>query len=159
MLENLLIGVRSMRDAAEILDQLNETNKKKNKGNIDNNSFYLVVLNEAIVHKHTELITLLLSDPRYSLKSLDNSKIMKILLTAMDAGNLQVVEVLLRARSSLILRSGIVNGFTHSGTRTADKLAKLNAIEYACLLDQPEMVKLLVSYDRIENKQHHKWYE
>jgi len=38
------------------------------------------------------LITLLLSDPRCSLKSLDNSKTIKILLTAMDAGNIQVVE-------------------------------------------------------------------
>jgi len=70
----------------------------------------------------------------------------------MSAGSHEAMHILLRAGSSLFLKSRLFESEVDGMCAIDDLRGFISAIEFACLLDQPEMLKVLLSY--AEQKDH-----
>jgi len=96
----------------------------------------------ATAYDHTELVTLLITQLRCNFDpSVD--LISSSVSTAVEDGNLKLVELFVRASSSRTLKDA--DDTTDSDSQREDRL--LAAVECACWSDQYEVLRLLVSID------------
>jgi len=133
----LLKDIRAGVDAAELLRSFNELY-------VDSRGPVLITFLEmflctATEGTHTELVNLLLDDPRLEL-NYSGDLILTLLSTAICADSRQFVELFLRLNASmnLLKEYQLPSGIT-------DVL--MSVIEYACVLTRLEILKLFVSYD------------
>jgi len=145
----LLDKIRSKSDPVQLVEMI-----YKVIGNLQTRQLKCYrrwLLNSAIWNNHTELITYLLRDKRNRIQNrrtncfiiLNGSVCCRTLMplfVAMEKGDLHLVRRILRAGSAVTLEIG---RHTHViGTWSAS----ISAIEYALVLDRPEMLPLLVDH-------------
>jgi len=101
----------------------------------------------ATKHDYRELLTVMLADETYLNHKVCVFTFAKPLLVAMHRGNLQLVEVLLRAGASIISESFV------SCTNANNTYYFRSAIEHACVLNKSELFKVLMSCDKERNQE------
>jgi len=134
--------VRSKLPAKDILRELDEEYESTHP-----NSAFLFqqILSAAREHDHSELITLLCEDPEHY------SNYMALLLVlsplALTFSDLPLMKEFLCAGAPLV---GNINPYPTFGS-TPYCLFVSSIFEQACVLDQPEALELLLSYDTDTN--------
>jgi len=144
----LLMRIRIGHDAENIVCMFDDLCASMSKDK--QITFIQLLLRAAIEHKHTELISLLLTDPRCDLKAYEKS-IRGPIFPAIKSGNLQLVKDSLRqSRYCLnLLQHHLIDLRCDDGIDGSNKpFYFMSAIQYACYCNQPEILKLLMAYDR-----------
>jgi len=171
-LSTLLLGmIRSKHDDDKFISKFNRTYKKCSKTDVfynvvtykksnksdkrDINYYLSLFLHAATKDNNAELITTLLTDVRLDFSSAVNFK-QKLFFMVIHSGNHELVDIFLRAGISSHEKLSIPLAFehktpSHDFSRTID-CVELSPFEYACLLDQRGILKLLVSFDNMRRK-------
>jgi len=135
--------VRSLLPAADILRDFDAEEYQTTSYNYP--FFFQRILSTAREHNHSELIALLCEDPGRHSKCLSMLIVQSPL--AFTFSDLTLMEMFLRAGAPVIWT-------THPYPMLLSKptdLFVLSIIEQACVLDHPDALKLLLSYDTDQN--------
>jgi len=111
-----------------------------------------VALCTATKYNDVDMVNLLLSDKHCDFDSDLEHDIPRPLFTAIYIGNVKLVEVFLNAGASMTLKaynwSGDKQLFAADPvTPLRPKLSSISAVQYACFLNQTEILQLMVRYD------------
>jgi len=154
---------RSSHSKLPALDILCEFNKAyENSAPSGYALFYQQLLCAARDHNHTELVTLLSSDGHFN--GLDVIVIQSPLTVAVlnKNTNLSVIERLLRKGSflTLTLKCPFIN-LSRPTVFWRDTIFcqyVSSVIEQPCVMDQPEILEMLLSYDTDQNRERYETY-
>jgi len=147
----LLNNIRLGHDANELVRMFNDA--YATLSGINNTLTIQMLLNAATEHNHRDLVKILLSNLRIR----DISAFVSItppLLIAISRGNLTLVEDFLYSGLLVNLVIGYRTELSSDAVITTST-ADVSAIEYACLFDQRDSLKLLVSRD---SRVRYLWY-
>jgi len=136
----LLDNIRSGLDASKLMDTFNETCRNSSK-TFSRSYLRRWFLNFAIEYQNSQLVTLLLSDLFDDLLANPRCKCVDFPVIPMPAAFLTRAEVFLRSCSSMNLTSTVTNDLTYSGPWHD----VWSPFEYACVIDQPGILKILIS--------------
>jgi len=130
----------SKHEASAILEMFNNTFRTIH--GLDRTCYLLHLMGAAVDQNRSDLVTLLLAHSTCRLDMCVKLCVRRPLILAMHNQNISLVEMFLRAGSSLSLKSPYM-----ARNRNNSKWAKLvSPIEYAYLLNQRDMFRLIMSY-------------
>jgi len=113
----------------------------------------ICVIAVAINNAHTELVKLLLTNERCDLNTPISPIIPNPIFIAMRVGSSLILEALLQAGSSLTLETLFFESFDDDELRGES----LSPVKFACLLDEPDMLEILLAHDRVHNQERYEY--
>jgi len=140
LIDSFLQPISEGQHVAQLVVEFNEAHTENNSSRGEIAKAFLTFLNWSTEHNHNELTRILLADKRCNMDAVDEQN-PRPLFVAMRPGNLELVEIFLRAGSSLDLESPLSAVLGNNET-VHDQIS---TFEYACFLDKPDLLKLLVT--------------
>jgi len=124
------------------------------------NGWRRLFLCSAVAHNRIDLVTLLLSDDLICDLDISHEySIVRPLFLAIYHDNVTLVELLVRAGSSISLKTESPLNLLQDGNRhvsyfeSDDDVEKISAVELACILNRTDILKFMLSNHNAENEE------